>query len=203
MTTKIKRYLISQYPEISDLLTKSITIPKIRPKDMKLPEAVVRVIAGQMLSTKAAQTIYLRIRDKAVEQGLLGSWRLDDHTLRSCGLSASKAQAVCKFGESIGNNANALDHWYKLDPEALMNEIKSFKGMGEWSASILALFYIGHEDIFPQGDGSLQRALAIIENQHLPRDRQPFKVEKATPYRSYLALYLWHALDNKILIKVD
>jgi DNA-3-methyladenine glycosylase II len=203
MTIKIKRYLVAQYPEISDVLTQSATISKIRPRDMKLPEAFVRVIAGQMLSTKAAQTIYQRIKDKAVDHGLPGSWLLDDRSLRSCGLSTSKAQAVCAFGKSIGDNANGLDHWYKLDPDDLMNEIKSYKGMGDWSAAILALFYIGHEDIFPQGDGSLQRAVAIIESQHLDRHSRPFKVDKAAPYRSYLALYLWHALDNKILNKVD
>ena len=72
--------------------------------------------------------------------------------------------------------------------------------MGDWTASILALFYVGHEDVFPAGDGSLQRAITALQRIGTKRSRRyKFDPERAQPFRSYLALYLWQALDTGML----
>lgn len=199
MSIKIKRHLQAKYPELSELLDQVKTIPKLRKRDMPLPEAVVRVVTGQMLSSRAAHTIYERVKNKAEEQQLLGSWLLDHVSLRGCGLSASKARTICDIGSRIGIDCAALDHWYSLPAEELINEITQYRGMGNWTASIIALFYVGHEDIFPLGDGSLQKALTIIHQTAKRKRARPLNPEKAAPYRSYLALYLWRALDTGVL----
>ena len=169
---------------------------------MPLPEALVRVVTGQMLSTQAASTIYARIRSKAEEKRLTGSWQLDHDSLRACGLSGSKARTICEFGAHIGADPTALDHWFNLAPELLIGEIKQYKGMGDWTASIIALFYVGHEDVFPAADGSLQRAISLIQSARGKPGRRKgatFDPGKAAPYRSYLALYLWRAMDAGLL----
>jgi DNA-3-methyladenine glycosylase II len=71
--------------------------------------------------------------------------------------------------------------------------------MGNWTASIISLFYIGHEDVFPSADGSLRRAMAILDRTKRGKRKKPFDPDRAAPYRSYLALYLWHALDSGLL----
>lgn len=205
MGIKIKRYLQSRYPEFSGHLGQLKTITRIPKRNMPLPEALVRVVTGQMLSTQAASTIYARIRSKAEAQRLAGSWQLDHDSLRACGLSGSKARTICEFGTHIGADPTALDHWFDLVPELLIGEIKQYKGMGDWTASIIALFYVGHEDIFPATDGSLQRAITLIQNRRGRSGRTgkqkgaTFDPEKAAPYRSYLALYLWRAMDAGLL----
>ena len=196
MTIKIKRYLQTSYPEIADQLRKTETIPKLKRRDVLLPEAVVRVVVGQMLSSKAADTIYSRVKQQSVEKNLSGSWLLEHRSLRSCGLSNSKARTICEFGARLGDDPGALDYWYSLPPIELMNEIKCYRGMGEWTAGILALFYVGHENVFPAGDGSLARAIDLIQQASGKEKAKPFDVEKASPYRSYLALYLWQLLDT-------
>ena len=204
MGVKIKRYLRSQYPEFSEMLEPIKPIPRLLKRDIPLPVAIVRVVTGQMLSSSAANTIYQRIRSKADEKHLVGSWQLDVVSLRSCGLSGSKARTICEIGTYVGSDVTALDHWYTLSPEKLISEIKQYKGMGDWTASIIALFYVGHEDIFPASDGSLQRAIKILQSNDKRRkgrkDRN-FDSERAAPYRSYLALYLWRALDTGILVQ--
>lgn len=200
MSIKIKRHLQAQYPEISDLLEQVKTIPKLRRRDVLLPEAVVRVVTGQMLSSQAAHTIYERIKQKAAGQQLLGSWLLDLESLRACGLSGSKAKTICALAAHIGPQIAALDHWYTLPADDLIREVKKFRGMGDWTACILALFYVGHEDVFPVGDGSLQRAITIIQKRGKRKKIQPFNSDKAAPYRSYLALYLWRFLDTGLLL---
>ena len=199
MGIKIKRYLQAQYPEFSGALSQLKTIARIPRRSMPLPEAIVRVVTGQMLSTQAASTIYARIRSKAEEQRLAGSWQLDHDSLRACGLSGAKARTICAIGAHIGADLTALDHWHALAPEKLIDEIKGYKGMGDWTASIIALFYVGHADIFPASDGSLQRAIKLIQDGGKRRKVAKFDSGKAAPYRSYLALYLWRAMDTGIL----
>lgn len=200
MSIKIKRVISATYPEHGSLFTQLKTIPKLRPRDIPLPEAVVRVVIGQMLSGAAAKTIYSRVAAAAAERGLVGSWQLDYDVLRSCGLSGSKANNICTFGAKIGDDALALEHWRTLDVNSLIQEIRSNKGMGDWTASILALFYVGHEDVFPAGDGSLQRAITALQRIGTKRSRRyKFDPERAQPFRSYLALYLWQALDTGML----
>jgi DNA-3-methyladenine glycosylase II len=198
MSIKIKRYLQSQYPMHAGVLGKVATIPRLRRRDMALPEAVVRIVTAQMLSSKAAQSIYHRVRSKASDLGLEGSWLLDYENLRSCGLSGSKARTICEFGTSIGVDASVLDHWYSLSVEDLAEEIGRHKGMGDWTASIIALFYVGHEDVFPYADGSIRRAIALLEGKRRNKKHR-IDPDKAAPYRSYLALYLWRALDSGVI----
>ena len=202
MSLRIKRHLQSRYPELADLLGGMRTVAKIKRRDMPLPEALVRVVTGQMLSARAAATIYERVRNRAEAERLAGSWLLDHDNLRACGLSGGKARTICDIAARIGLDATALDHWYALPPDKLVAAIKEHRGMGDWTASIIGLFYVGHEDIFPAADGSIQRAIALIEG----RLRQPgkratrrFDPDQAAPYRSYLAMYLWRALDTGLL----
>ncbi len=198
MSIKIKRYLQAQYPMHAGVLGKVATIPRLRRRDVALPEAVVRVVTGQMLSSKAARSIYQRVRDKTSDLGLEGSWLLDYECLRSCGLSGSKARTISEFGTRIGADASALDHWHSLSAEHLTEEIRRHKGMGDWTASIIALFYVGHEDVFPYDDGSIRRAIGLLEGKRRSKKHR-VDPELAAPYRSYLALYLWRALDSGVI----
>ncbi|MEQ1879506.1 MAG: hypothetical protein ABL878_00880 [Burkholderiales bacterium] len=105
MSIKIKRHLQACYPIHADLLGKVATVPKLCRRDMPLPEAVVRVVTGQMLSSKAAQSIYERVNGRAVDLGLPGSWLLDQESLRACGLSGSKAKTIAEFGREVGSDS--------------------------------------------------------------------------------------------------
>jgi DNA-3-methyladenine glycosylase II len=202
MSIRIKRHLQSCYPDLADLLGGITTVPKLRRRDLPLPEALVRVVAGQMLSAQAAATIYERVRSRAQADRLAGSWLLGHDSLRSCGLSGSKARTICDIAAHVGSDAAALDHWYGLPPDELMAAIRRFRGLGDWTASIIGLFYVGHEDVFPAADGSIQRAIMLIEERLRPRGqrrKRRFDPDLATPYRSYLAMYLWRALDGGLL----
>ncbi len=199
MSIRVKRHLQARYPELAALLGAMKTVPPLKRRDVPLPEALVRVVTGQMLSSQAAQTIYERVKAAAQAEDLQGSWLLDQDRLRACGLSGAKARTIGAMGAQIGADPLALDRWYALPPEELLDQIRQFRGMGPWTASIIALFYVGHEDIFPAADGSIQRAVALLEARSGKRRGRRFDPDLAAPYRSYLAMYLWRALDTGLL----
>ncbi len=46
----------------------------------------------------------------------------------------------------------------------------------------------------PMNDGSIMRVTGLLGQKG-----NTFEPEKAAPYRSYLALYLWEILDRKLI----
>jgi len=197
MTEKIKNYFISIYPEHANLFLSLEKITKLKPSVIPLPEAIVKVITGQMLSGAAANTIYKRISLLREKQSLEGSWQLDFESLKKCGLSSSKANSIIEFGIYLDNDSKKIDYWRHLTNDDLYNEIKKFRGLGEWSAAIVSIFYLGRADIFPKGDSSLNKVISYLTSSgKLINSNYFFDVTKAMPYRSYLALYLWKALDE-------
>lgn len=195
MGRRIQRHLIQSYPQIQHVFLSTGVIPKIEPRPLRLEEAVVRVVVGQMLSAAAAKTIYSRMEAATLDAGVNATFRLSDDALRACGLSRAKSRTVREFGAALDRDPQLLEDWNRLSSDEVMAKVKSFWGMSDWTASIIAIFYLGHEDVFPSGDGSLNRALALLEDT-LPRRSKRIDPDAARPYRSYLALYLWRALDE-------
>ena len=114
--------------------------------------------------------------------------------MRSCGISNSKAKAIKLFAEQYFNDINRYENWRNLDSPGLFSEINKHWGLSHWSASMLAIFYFGFEDVYPVNDGSIKRITGLLEQKGIT-----FEPEKAAPYRSYLALYLWEMLDRKMI----
>ena len=128
-------------------------------------------------------------------------WRLGARQLRTCGLSNAKCRTINEFRDRYLGNREAYEQWQHLGQDELQADIVSHWGMSDWTAEILSLFYFGHEDVFPKGDGSLKRAM---EAMHIKVNTDgaggdPIDPDLARPYRSYFAMYLWRALDTGVV----
>lgn len=191
-----RQHLISTYPELEQFF-ESVEIPdSLSASGDPTPHAVLRTVIGQMLSTSVARTIHERVIEKASLLQLEEAWMLDSDSLRECGLSRNKCRAIIEFRDSYMKNPDEIDQWCTLSWEGLRSVVKRNWGMSDWTAGILGIFHFGHTDIFPAGDGSLRRALACL------RDKYPTVViepNRCRPYRSFLALALWSALDNNVI----
>ncbi len=197
MSTLIRAHLVECYPEAAWAFPVSHLIPRLKPRDGSLAEAVVEAVVGQMLSGKAADTIYGRLCALRTTRHLSGTWELGATDLRACGLSRSKTRTIIEFGDALKDKPSLVEDWRVLPSDEMIKQVKGFWGMSDWTGATLALFHLGHEDVFPKGDGSLTRALTAIAKRN--RRRRLLDPRKATPYRSYLALYLWKALDNGVI----
>ena len=145
-----------------------------------------------MLSAKAARSIHSRV--VAVSHNK-PAWQLHTNKLRACGLSGRKIKAIKAFGRHYEAAPESIEKWASMPYSALEAEVSSFWGMSSWTASILALGHLGHRDVFPSADGSIQRACSLVERSF----GHSLAPENGSPYRSYLALYLWRALDTGLL----
>ena len=191
---KAQAHLIQAYPTLSHLFQTVGPLALCPRHNVPVAEALVRIIIGQMLSRFAAASIYRRARTEAQNTGCRGTWELDREVLYSLGISARKVRAIKTFGNKYDADPKFFEAWRHLPYKKLREVVSQFWGIGSWSADILAIFYFGNPDVLPGTDKSICRAVELLQaNEVLPTRFDP---NLATPYRSYLALYLWHILDG-------
>lgn len=185
-------------PFLAPLISATGELPLPSPTNNTVADSAVRIVVGQMLSRLAAQTILDRMNARAEEKQVLHLYQLDDADLRRCGLSGRKTRTVKTISELATKENHRLESWRRLSWPELRQEVSSVWGLGEWSAAMLAIFEFGLPDVFPLSDGSLVRAMRLIEQEHLGEDVL-FPHEKGSPFGSYLAITLWSCLDNGYL----
>jgi DNA-3-methyladenine glycosylase II len=196
------RFLLDTYPERSKFFRKVGKIDLLKRKNVPVPIAVARTVVGQMLSGAAARAIYAKLEDATDHQNLPGVWHLNEASLRACGLSGGKTRTIIEFSESYSKNAATIDSWPELSFEVFSTNICAYWGISDWTASIISLSYFGNEDVFPTADGSVQRALKMIDYQFPSQHRRrpgDLNPSRSQPYRSYLALALWKGIDEGVL----
>ncbi|HKV75316.1 MAG TPA: hypothetical protein VJN95_12425, partial [Gemmatimonadales bacterium] len=112
---------------------------------------------------------------------------------QSVGLSRAKAQAVrdlARFTEAGG-----LRGLSRLSDEAVVERLIRVKGIGTWTVDMFLMFSLGRQDVWPIGDGGVQRAAA---NLYGARTRPALLKlgERFRPFRSHAAWYLWRSLEE-------
>lgn len=188
-------HIRAELPALDPLIaaTREVALPTM--SNEPVADALVRIVAGQMLSRSAAQSILARMKGAADRSGCSALYDLPDAELRACGLSGRKAKTIALIAEMAGSEPGRLESWRGLPFNELRREVSQVWGLSDWSASVLGIFHFGQPDVFPMSDGSLVRAIRLIEQQ-VPKIGERLDHDAAAPFRSYLALTLWTALDN-------
>jgi DNA-3-methyladenine glycosylase II len=161
---------------------------------------LVRSIVGQQLSTKAAATIYGRVLElfkghTPTPKQLL---KVAPDKLRAAGLSRAKVAYLRDLAQHVEDGALELERLPELPDEEVAAQLTAIKGLGQWTADMFLIFYLGRPDILPVGDQGIRRAIQVEYGlRKLPDAKRMEKIAKPwRPYRSLASLYLWSSLDN-------
>lgn len=180
---------------LADVLEDHGHVPLRRRRDGPLPEFLARAVAGQQLSVKAASTIWGRVVASADGRDLVEHvLASDDALLRGCGLSGAKTAALRAIAAAAVAGELDEDELAALDTDARRERLVAIRGVGPWTADMLAIFRFGDRDVWPDGDVTARKTLARLTS---PRRKTVRTAERFAPYRSYLALHMWHAADAK------
>ena len=161
---------------------------------------IVRAVAGQQLSGKAAQTIFGRV-ETLVEKKTFTPEKillLTESQLRTCGLSHAKASTIFGVARSVTEGKLNMKLLHKLSDEEIIASLRSIKGIGPWTAEMILMFSLGRTDIFSKGDLGLRKGIMrLYKLRKMPSDRTMDKLAKAwSPYRTYAARVLWRVADE-------
>ena len=164
--------------------------------------SIASAIVGQQLSNRVADVLWTRLTELAGEsispERILS---LEDEALRQIGISYSKIKYLKALATAISEKTLELDRLHLFDDEEIVRQLTSVKGIGPWTAEMFLIFSMGRLDVFSVGDGGLQRAVKWLYGlTEVPgkEDLLGFS-SQWKPYRTIAALYLWRALDEKII----
>ena len=165
-----------------------------RPSDVYA--ALLRAIAGQQLSVRAAEAIYRRLLERfggraPTPEEILAD---DPDELRvAAGFSHAKVRYLRSLAERIVAGELDLARLPGLPDDEVIRELTAVKGIGEWTAHMFLMFTLHRPDVLPVGDQGIKNAFKAAYGE----DAVLTEVAEAwRPHRTRASLYLWRSLDN-------
>jgi DNA-3-methyladenine glycosylase II len=165
-------------------------------------DCIVQFLAGtvisQQLSTKASSTIWGRVCDLRDQQGDDFRELFTDryfNNLHECGISRAKVRAMIQMNDAFRTGNINEKGLASLNYDEISNTITSLWGFGQWSADMVAMFFVKLPDVWPESDVALIRGLRSLA----PGEDPMQAASHYSPYRTYLARYVWTALDTGLI----
>ncbi|MDQ6631974.1 MAG: DNA-3-methyladenine glycosylase [Verrucomicrobiota bacterium] len=164
-------------------------------------QSLVRSVAYQQLTGKAAATILGRVKDLFPTQIFPEPedlMKISEEQLRAAGLSGAKVRAVKDIAaKTLSGVVPSTKEIRKLSDEEILTRLTTIRGVGPWTVEMLLIFRLGREDVLPITDYGVRKGFALtykLAELPTPKELLDFG-EKWRPYRSTAAWYLWRALD--------
>ena len=160
--------------------------------------SICRTIVGQQISTKAADSIWVKFEKKCKRKIVPNIvLKLPRSSLKSVGLSRQKISYLKNVALSFKNKSFNIKELRKMDDDSAIEYITQLKGLGVWSAQMFLMFNLNRPDIFPIKDIGL--IIAISKNYNIsypPSQRFLNKISKLhLGYRSVFTWYMWRSID--------
>ncbi len=166
--------------------------------------ALVGAIISQQLSVKAADTIERRFialfggTELPPPEAILTK-NIDE--LRSAGLSRGKATYVRDLAQHVMDGNIDFAQLNDLSNDAVVQELTTVKGIGEWTAHMFMMFSMGRLDVLATGDLGIRNGVGKLYGLgHSATPDEVVAIAKKyhwQPYESAACWYIWHSLDNK------
>lgn len=164
-------------------------------------ESLVYHIISQMLSNSSARTIIHRFQD--LVEGQVKPSRvvlLTPEEIRSCGISKAKANYILLLSRAIIDGTVSFSHFDTLTDTEIVNYLMTIKGVGKWTAEMIAAFTLGRLDIFCFEDVALCNGIKRAHGfDSLNTNTFNNLRDKYSPYCSIAALYYYALNDDKTI----
>ncbi|KAF1305695.1 hypothetical protein [Candidatus Enterococcus willemsii] len=156
---------------------------------------VVYAIIGQVISASTAQVIFQRFQTHFPTVTSVGEASLE--TIKSVGLTTSKARYIQQFAIKILNNELQLANIYEMNDDQALDYLCQIKGIGLWSAKIILMHAYQRKDIAVYEDLALRNAVKkVTKKPEITRPEFDAYFDQFAPYRTLAAIYHWHFIAN-------
>ncbi|WP_420152505.1 DNA-3-methyladenine glycosylase family protein [Siphonobacter sp.] len=187
-------HLVHRDAKLAKVLA-AVTLPAPEPTG-DLYYDLLDSIVSQQLSTKAAAVIFQRFLtlfpgEYPHPQQLLA---LDIETLRSVGLSKSKAHYMQNVAEFWLKEKLENKNWDEYDDDALVDYLSQIKGVGRWTVEMILIFTLQRPDVFPVDDLGVQQGMMLVYGLEKDRNLRKRMIEIAEhwrPYRTTASRAMW------------
>jgi AraC family transcriptional regulator of adaptative response / DNA-3-methyladenine glycosylase II len=165
-------------------------------------EAAVRAVLGQQVSLAAARRLAATLVELC---GACIPESSGDAPVRLFPTAAELAAADlsqlpvpgARRVALLGMARAALRDPFLFEPadtlDATLTKLTEVRGVGDWTAHMIALRAAGEPDAFPDGDAGLLRAVARRKGRAVSRSQLLRMADRWRPWRAYAAQHLWAA----------
>lgn len=175
---------------------------------MRLPgaydgfELLLRAILGQQVSVKGATTLAGRmaaafgapivtpapaLRFITPDPARIAAASVDQ--IAQIGMPGKRAQTIRTVARAAADGELVLAPG--SDPDAVRARLIEVPGIGEWTASYVAMRALAWPDALPLGDLGIKKALGMTHARDIVARTQNWR-----PWRAYGAIYCWLALSS-------
>jgi DNA-3-methyladenine glycosylase II len=160
-------------------------------------DKLVRIVIGQQLSMKAADTIYKRVCSLCDGRTISHEKvkHLADGKLRDAGMSRAKLIAMRDLIEKIESKLVDVDSLPRLSDKEIETQLTQVKGMGVWTAQMYLMFVLNRSDVFPSNDLGIRTAMTRLYGSNGDHADLELIADKWRPYRTVASWYLWQSLN--------
>ena len=171
-------------------------------------DSLTRSILYQQLSGKAAATIVGRVEAAVGCKKLTPEAfaRIDDPTLRACGVSGNKTLALRDLSLRAGRGeVPSARELLSLHHDEIIERLTAVRGIGRWTVEMMLMFRLGRPDILPVDDLGIRKGAQVLDKlDEMPKPKElSLRGEKWGPYRTLAGLYLWRIADSTAAAKPE
>jgi AraC family transcriptional regulator of adaptative response / DNA-3-methyladenine glycosylase II len=177
-------------------------------------ETAVRIIVGQQVSVAGASTLTGRLVERFGEPiqvplpGSLGflfptATTLASADVRDLGMPQARANTIKNFAAAVA--AGDLDLASAAPLDASVARLEAIPGIGSWTAQLIALRVMRHQDAFPASDLGLRRSAGRLLGKSTPISVAEMTelAETWRPFRATAAACLWMATSNSDAVQTE
>jgi DNA-3-methyladenine glycosylase II len=191
---QIRRELSARHERLARLCRLAHPIERIIPDQRPLSHLIIRTVVGQLVSTAAARSIMNTLLAAHGDIDGIIAWAMATPADApvSHSLSRAKRKAIAHWGFFLAEQGDPRARWSTLDADQLVAEIMTLRGLGRWSAHMVAIFGFGHPRIWPDGDAGVMRAARVV----FKGIRPPAVRRLIEGHETHVALCCWAILDK-------
>lgn len=183
-------------PALSQIVSNNGIIEINVDKTIDVFECLAQTVVEQQVSYKAAKSIWKKVKASAASKGFDLIDYFDEKnksSLRNDGLSQNKIKSIMGAKKAINDGLISLEKLEQLSYDDYKKLIKSLWGFGDWSAEMIAIFYLGRTNIWSDGDLMLSKGIneICLDTETSPQQL----IDMVDPFQSYLALHIWRHKD--------
>jgi AraC family transcriptional regulator of adaptative response / DNA-3-methyladenine glycosylase II len=162
-------------------------------------ELAVRAILGQQISVPAATTIAGRLASMygspSVGRGTLDRlfptpMQLANAPIERAGVIAARAGAIRGLARRVAEKT--ISFGPLINQDEMVAALRAVPGIGDWTASYIAMRALGEPDAFPSGDLVLRRMAGVVSPGQLD-----LRAELWRPWRAYAVILLWQGATDR------
>ena len=183
-------------PALSQIVSNNGIIEINVDKTIDVFECLAQTVVEQQVSYKAAKSIWKKVKATAASKGFDLIDYFDEKnksSLRNDGLSQNKIKSIMGAKKAINDGLISLEKLEQLSYDDYKKLIKSLWGFGDWSAEMIAIFYLGRTNVWSEGDLMLSKGIneICLDTETSPQQL----IDMVDPFQSYLALHIWRHKD--------